>query len=48
LIKLKQPSPKLLILIRANGDDATHFQGILDLYEACSGQVINKDKSSVH
>jgi len=42
LIKLKHLSPKLLILIRANGEDAAHLQGILDLYEVCSGQVINK------
>lgn len=32
---------------RANGEDATHFQGILGLYEECSGHVINKEKSVV-
>ena len=36
-----------LILIRANGEDAAKLQGILDLYEECSGQMINKDKSAI-
>jgi hypothetical protein len=36
-----------LILIRANGGDAQHLQDILDLYERCSGQMINKAKSAV-
>jgi len=37
-----------LMLIRARGeDDAMQLQSILDLYEHCSGQVINKDKSTV-
>jgi hypothetical protein len=36
-----------LILIRANGGDAKHLQDILDLYERCSGQMINKAKSAV-
>jgi hypothetical protein len=36
-----------LVLIRANGGDAQHLQDILDLYERCSGQMINKVKSVV-
>ena len=35
-----------LILIQANEEDATKLQGVLDLYE-CSGQIINKDKSTI-
>lgn len=35
-----------LILIRAK-EDATHLQEILDLYEHCSRQVVNKGKSAV-
>ena len=36
-----------LIFIRANKENALHLQGILHLYELCSGQIINKDKSTV-
>lgn len=36
-----------LILFRANGGDAQKLQSILALYEECSGQMINKDKSAV-
>jgi hypothetical protein len=36
-----------LILVRANGEDATKLHGILDLYAECSGQVINKEKSAI-
>ena len=36
-----------LILFRANRGDAQALQGILDLYEECSGQVINKEKSAI-
>lgn len=36
-----------LILIRANGEDATKLQDILNLYAECSGQVINKEKSAI-
>ena len=36
-----------LILFRANGEDATKLQGILYLYEECSGQTINKDKPAI-
>jgi hypothetical protein len=36
-----------LILIRANGGDAQQLQDILNLYERCSGQMINKAKSAV-
>ena len=35
-----------LIMIQANEEDATKLQGVLDLYE-CSGQIINKDKSTI-
>ena len=36
-----------LILIRATEGDAKQLQDILDLYECCSGQMINKAKSAV-
>lgn len=36
-----------LILIRATKEDTIQLQRILDLYEQCSGQVINKMKSAV-
>ena len=36
-----------LILIHAKKEDATHIQEILDLYEHCSRQVVNKGKSAV-
>jgi len=35
-----------LILFRANRGDAQQLQSILRLYEECSGQLINKDKSA--
>lgn len=36
-----------LILIRANGEDAARLLGILNLYEECLGQMINKDQSAI-
>jgi hypothetical protein len=36
-----------LILMKANASSAQHLQYVLELYEAYSGQKINKDKSSV-
>jgi hypothetical protein len=36
-----------LILFRAKEGDAQKLQDILNLYEACPGQVINKDKSAI-
>lgn len=36
-----------LILIRAKGEDAQQLQHILNVYEMCSGQVINKQKLAV-
>jgi hypothetical protein len=36
-----------LILMRADTSNAKELQNVLDLYEACSGQQINKEKSSV-
>lgn len=36
-----------LILIQAKGEDANHLRDILELYEQCSGQMINKSKSAV-
>jgi len=36
-----------LIMIRATEGDANQLQDILDLYENCSGQMINKSKSVV-
>jgi hypothetical protein len=35
-----------LILFRADRGDAQQLQSILQLYEECSGQVVNKDKSA--
>jgi hypothetical protein len=34
-------------LVQAKGEDATKLRGILELYEQCSGQMINKSKSAV-
>jgi hypothetical protein len=36
-----------LILFRAKEGDAQKLQEILNLYEVCSGQMINKDKSAI-
>ncbi|WVZ70076.1 hypothetical protein U9M48_018774 [Paspalum notatum var. saurae] len=36
-----------LILVRANRENAMQLQSILDMYESCSGQVINREKSAV-
>ena len=36
-----------LVLIKASRESATSLQNVLNLYEACSGQVVNYDKSSV-
>lgn len=36
-----------LILFRANRGDAQQLQRILRIYEECSGQVINKEKSAI-
>jgi len=36
-----------LILMRARADDAKDLRKILEIYERASGQVINKDKSSI-
>jgi hypothetical protein len=36
-----------LILCRAKEGDAQKLQDILNLYEECSGQMINKDKSAI-
>jgi hypothetical protein len=36
-----------LVLIKANQASAKSLQNILQLYEVCSGQTINFDKSSV-
>ena len=36
-----------LILMRATASDAQELKRILEVYERASGQVINKDKSSV-
>uniref|UniRef100_A0A0A9AZV2 Reverse transcriptase domain-containing protein n=1 Tax=Arundo donax TaxID=35708 RepID=A0A0A9AZV2_ARUDO len=32
--------------MKANATSANHLQSILDLYEECSGQMINKEKST--
>ncbi|XP_073360407.1 uncharacterized protein [Aegilops tauschii subsp. strangulata] len=36
-----------LVLMKANGESAKTLQHVLELYENCSGQMINFDKSSV-
>jgi hypothetical protein len=36
-----------LIMMKANEDNATCLQQILQLYESCSGQKINKEKSAI-
>lgn len=36
-----------LILNHANEGDCMHLWNVLQLYEACSGQVINKAKSTI-
>ena len=36
-----------LILMRARASDAQELRHILEVYERASGQVINKDKSSI-
>jgi hypothetical protein len=36
-----------LNLIRANREDATQLKHILELYERCLGQMINKTKSAI-
>jgi hypothetical protein len=36
-----------LILFRANEGNAQQLQRILNLYEECSGQMINKEKSAI-
>lgn len=36
-----------LLLIRANEGEAQQLQSILSIYERCSGQTINKDKSAI-
>jgi hypothetical protein len=35
-----------LLLLKADSDNATELQHILNMYEVCSGQVINKEKST--
>jgi hypothetical protein len=55
-LKIRRTAPSIshllfaddsLILIRANRGDATQLQHILEVYERCSGQMINKAKSAV-
>jgi hypothetical protein len=36
-----------LMLVRSIGEDASQLQGILNLYEEWSGQVINREKSAI-
>jgi hypothetical protein len=36
-----------LLLFKIDEQSTTHLQHILSLYEDCSGQIINKDKSSI-
>jgi hypothetical protein len=37
----------LIILMKADANNANHLQGTFDLYEECSGQVMNKERSSI-
>lgn len=36
-----------LLLLKANDENATQLRHVLQIYEMCSGQKINKDKSSI-
>jgi hypothetical protein len=36
-----------LLLLKVDEKNANHLQHVLQLYEACSGQMINKEKSSI-
>uniref|UniRef100_A0A8R7K474 Reverse transcriptase domain-containing protein n=1 Tax=Triticum urartu TaxID=4572 RepID=A0A8R7K474_TRIUA len=36
-----------VLMIKATREEATELKGILDLYEDCSGQCINKEKSAI-
>jgi hypothetical protein len=36
-----------LLLLKVKDESAHHLQNILQLYENCSGQIINKEKSSI-
>ena len=36
-----------LLLLKVDDENATCLQQVLQLYEDCSGQIINKEKSSV-
>lgn len=36
-----------MLLLKADERSAHHLRDILTLYEVCSGQTINKDKSSI-
>jgi len=36
-----------LLLLKANGEKAQHLRHVLQIYETCSGQKINKENSSI-
>jgi hypothetical protein len=36
-----------LLLLKANEENAAHLRHVLQIYETCSGQKINKEKSSI-
>jgi len=36
-----------LLLLKVNDESANHLRHVLQLYKECSGQTINKDKSSI-
>ena len=36
-----------LLLLKANEENAAHLRHVLQIYEICSGQKINKEKSSI-
>ena len=55
-VKICQDAPSInhllfaddsLLLLKSDTRSASHLQHILSLYEDCSGQTINKEKSSV-
>jgi len=37
----------LIILMKTDASNANHLQGTFELYEECSGQVMNKEKSLI-
>uniref|UniRef100_A0A8I6XFA5 Reverse transcriptase domain-containing protein n=1 Tax=Hordeum vulgare subsp. vulgare TaxID=112509 RepID=A0A8I6XFA5_HORVV len=36
-----------LVLMKASCESVVHLQNVLQLYEVCTGQIVNYDKSSI-